>query len=428
MTLSSRMTLQLTPDRSDAALTEGATYILRELHSATLSEACLFVIVTAPSYLAQLAAFQAIDAAGWAEQRKPRVLPCASTLPLLQTVYSSIQMQATTAVESRQFIAFLQGEKLTPAQWQTLNARVALFRSLPAYALWTIDERQTASLETAAPALCEQALVIDVKGEVGVETIQRTIGWLSNLARLFLKPVNTTSEKLSDNATIFLQWILSYSELLVHEVRDRHLSEEDQLLMPLHFLRGDTNATLQQYPNAIYELEKALDYAYRSENDPAILDCQLELARVLMASCRSDKPETLIRAETLVNEYLEHRPENAEALYTRGLVAWRMNRTADARDDWRAAVEREPQSFLMNWMAALAFLQLGDPVQALPYLERAHKAQPAFDECQRALADAYRSVGALDKLHLTDVEDLWRTGLDKVDFSVLPPEPGRQVA
>src|SRR5258708_15143702 len=68
--------------------------------------------------------------------------------------------------------------------------------------------------------------------------------------------------------------------------------------------------------------------------------------------------------------------------------------TSAARENsLRDAIARQPDNFAANWQLGKLFVDAGKPTQALPYLERASRLNPADADAHHQLGDVEEKLG-----------------------------------
>jgi predicted Zn-dependent protease len=103
-------------------------------------------------------------------------------------------------------------------------------------------------------------------------------------------------------------------------------------------------------------------------------------------------PETALIAETLAAAYMHHlrygpaytwltrwvkaAPQSAKPLHLRGWVLERLNNVPEAMEDYRRAVELEPDHLPARLRLAELYLETNHPLEALPHLEILRKEMP----------------------------------------------------
>jgi tetratricopeptide (TPR) repeat protein len=177
--------------------------------------------------------------------------------------------------------------------------------------------------------------------------------------------------------------------------RGGDFAEAEKQLVLCQQLKGD--------PDGI-NLERAL--AVAQDNDPAEVGAYLfsharrgpeEAALVFEASAQGYlKTQRLDQALHCLDRWLEHRPDNVQALLWRGQVLERWNELEEAVSSYRRAVAADPGHEQARRLLALALARSDRAREAAGYLERlpGRRADP---EILLGLARCRRSLGQVDE-------------------------------
>jgi adenylate cyclase len=137
-------------------------------------------------------------------------------------------------------------------------------------------------------------------------------------------------------------------------------------------LRGPPSAATQQ---------EALQYAERAlEIDPGLVEAKLDIAAILDGKLTngwsSSVEEDQARAERLLQEVLEHDPNDARAHVSMGVLRRFQNRLGEARIELETGIALDRNNPVGFRNLGLTFIQLGKPEEAIPYIEKSIRLSP----------------------------------------------------
>lgn len=141
--------------------------------------------------------------------------------------------------------------------------------------------------------------------------------------------------------------------------------------------------------------------AAMAQTDTAAIPASVADARSLMAQGRLDD------AQRELNSLATENPEPAGVERLRGIVSYENNRIAEAEASFARALAQDPSDLESMQMLGVSLYRAGKPADAIPFLEKAHSAQPIanadpnyvlglcyiatqrYDEARRAFAAQY---------------------------------------
>jgi tetratricopeptide (TPR) repeat protein len=137
----------------------------------------------------------------------------------------------------------------------------------------------------------------------------------------------------------------------------------------------------------------------------------------------------LVQGLHCLNDYLERRPDDLDALLGRAYVWERFLYFADALKDYRRAVERHPDSDRARLRLAKTLLIVGTPGEAREHFQRLAGGHPkdaevrlGLAQCARRLGQAAEAERLFDGLlaeHANHVEALWERAQLALDAGAL---------
>jgi adenylate cyclase len=167
-------------------------------------------------------------------------------------------------------------------------------------------------------------------------------------------------------------------------------------------LRGPPSAATQQ---------EALQYAERAlEIDPGLVEAKLDIAAILDGKLTngwsSSVEEDQARAERLLQEVLEHDPNNARAHLSMGVLRRFQNRLSEAQIELETGITLDRNNTVGFRNLGLTLIQLGKPEEAIPYIEKSIRLSPHDPN----IVNNYASLGLCHLLldHLDQAIELLR--------------------
>ncbi len=217
-------------------------------------------------------------------------------------------------------------------------------------------------------------------------------------------------------------------------------------------------AQIDRLRAAFPEAEKQLDECRRLQGQTARMQLEVLLLRAergevdkvgddLLYAARQDKAdergilEALARgdmrqmrylpARVLLDECLDHYPDDVHALDWRGWVEERLGQQEKAAEDYKRALELSPDRFEVRIRLAELYLDHSDPVQAEPHLLKLAKIQPKRPDvlvdlarCRFLQGRFDEARGLLDRALAAEPEGptalLYR---GKLEMQTEPPKP-----
>jgi TolB-like protein/Tfp pilus assembly protein PilF len=146
------------------------------------------------------------------------------------------------------------------------------------------------------------------------------------------------------------------------------------------------------------------------EMDPRSVDAQIGLAQVLIANLADGWSSSLLedsmRAEQLILEALERDINNSMAHHAMGQLRLLQNRITDARIEFEAAIQIDPNNARAFFQLGRTLQLLGDQETAISHVEKAIRLNPRDPN----VAGLYQTLGACHLLlgHVNQALDLLR--------------------
>lgn len=137
-----------------------------------------------------------------------------------------------------------------------------------------------------------------------------------------------------------------------------------------------------------------------------VLSDQQTVSLLRQALARLDAND-LVQAETLLQQVLQGRPKEADALQLMGLIRRAQNRTAEAEDFYRRSLAENAEQPHVHHNLGNLLLTLNRPDEALASLNEALRQKPNYVEAQLNLGKAYSALGKHDAAEKAYRRALW---------------------
>jgi TolB-like protein/Tfp pilus assembly protein PilF len=140
-------------------------------------------------------------------------------------------------------------------------------------------------------------------------------------------------------------------------------------------------ARLLRGPPSAATVQEALQYAERAlEIDPGLVEAKLGIAAMLDGRLTngwsSSVEEDQARAERLLQDVLEHDPNDPRAHISLGVLRRFQNRLGEARIELETAIALDRNHTVAFRNLGLTLMQLGKPEAAIPYIEKSIRLSP----------------------------------------------------
>ena len=140
-------------------------------------------------------------------------------------------------------------------------------------------------------------------------------------------------------------------------------------------------ARILRGPLSAATAQEALQYGERAlEIDPGLVEAKLSIAAILDGRLTngwsSSIEEDQARAERLLQEVLEHDPNNARAHISLGVLRRFQNRLGDARIELETGIALDRNHTVAFRNLGLTLMQMGKPEEAIPYIEKSIRLSP----------------------------------------------------
>ena len=137
-----------------------------------------------------------------------------------------------------------------------------------------------------------------------------------------------------------------------------------------------------------------------------VLSDQQTVSLLRQALARLDAND-LVQAEMLLQQILQGRPKEPDALQLLGLIRRAQNRTAEAEDFYRRSLAERPEQPHVHHNLGNLLLALNRPDEALASLNEALRQKPNYVEAQLNLGKAYSELGQHEAAEKAYRRALW---------------------
>jgi adenylate cyclase len=163
-------------------------------------------------------------------------------------------------------------------------------------------------------------------------------------------------------------------------------------------------ARILRGPLSAATTQEALQYAERAlEIDPGLVEAKLGIAATLDGRLTngwsSSIEEDQARAERLLQEVLEHDPNDPRAHISLGVLRRFQNRLGEARIELETGIALDRNHTLALRNLGLTLMQMGKPEEAIPYIEKSIRLSPHAPYIVNnygALGQCHLLIGHLD--------------------------------
>jgi TolB-like protein/class 3 adenylate cyclase/Tfp pilus assembly protein PilF len=151
-------------------------------------------------------------------------------------------------------------------------------------------------------------------------------------------------------------------------------------------------------PQSLATFDEALRMNQRAlEIDPESVFAKNNMASILVGYLSNGLSRSVqqdqARSEQLFHEVLEHDPNDARAHFGLGILRRVQNRLDDARIELETGIALEPNNTVAFRNLGLTLMQMGEPAEAIPYIEKSIRLSPHDPT-------VYNSFGSLGQCHL----------------------------
>jgi adenylate cyclase len=151
-------------------------------------------------------------------------------------------------------------------------------------------------------------------------------------------------------------------------------------------------------PQSLATFDEALQMNQRAlEIDPESVFAKNNMASILVGYLSNGLSRSVqqdqARSEQLFREVLEHDPNDARAHFGLGILRRVQNRLDDARIELETGIALEPNNTVAFRNLGLTLMQMGEPAEAIPYIEKSIRLSPHDPT-------VYNSFGSLGQCHL----------------------------
>jgi TolB-like protein/DNA-binding winged helix-turn-helix (wHTH) protein/Tfp pilus assembly protein PilF len=176
-------------------------------------------------------------------------------------------------------------------------------------------------------------------------------------------------------------------------------------------------ARLLRGPPSAATVQEALQYAERAlEIDPGLVEAKLGIAAMLDGRLTngwsSSVEEDQARAERLLQDVLEHDPNDPRAHISLGVLRRFQNRLGEARIELETAIALDRNHTVAFRNLGLTLMQLGKPEAAIPYIEKSILLSPhdpnivnnyaSLGQCHLLLGHLDQAIEILRKARAAD--------------------------